>query len=152
MRVLNNEATPGGASAKGLLNKMNCQDFLSVFYMLKFILPHLTVLSKTFQKGEINVSWIAPNIEKTKFKINQVTQQSEPLKQLKKDAANCFSACEITINKEKITRQYSNSIIKNLEEQFPKEVLNDLDAFSVLNVEQFPTNIHSLEFAMKLSC
>ena len=59
-----------------------------------------------------------------------------------------FSACEITINEEKITRQYSNSIIKNLEEQFPKEVLNDLDVFSVLNVEQFPTNIHSLEFAI----
>ena len=54
------------------------------------MLPHLTVLSKTFQKGGINISWIAPNIEKTKFKINQVTQQSEPLKQLKKDAANCF--------------------------------------------------------------
>ena len=88
LRVLNNEATTGGASAKGLLNKMNCQEFLSVLYMLKFMLPHLTVLGKTFQKGELNFSQIRPNIEKTKYKINQVTQQSKPLKQLKKDAAN----------------------------------------------------------------
>ena len=45
-------------------------------------------------------------------------------------------------------KNYKTIIIKNLEEQFPKEVLNVLDAFSVLNVEQFPTNIHSLEFSI----
>ena len=75
LRKLNNEATPGGASARGLLNKMNCQDFLSVLYMLKFMLQHLTVLRKTFKKGELNFSQITPNIEKTKFKINQVTAE-----------------------------------------------------------------------------
>ena len=140
-----------GASAKGFLNKMNSQDFLSVLNMLRFMLLHLTVLNKTFPKGELNFSWIAPNIEKTKFKINQVTQQHEPLNQLKQDAANRLSACEITINEEKIgvfSRQYSNSIIKNLEERFPKEKLNVLDPFSVLNVEQFPTDVHSQEFSV----
>ena len=70
LRVLNDETTPVRASAKGLLNKMNSQDFLSVLYMLKSLLLHLTVLSNTFQKGELNFSPIAPNIEKTKFKIN----------------------------------------------------------------------------------
>ena len=98
LRVLNNGNTEG-ASAKGLLNKMNIQDFLSVFYMLNFMLPHLTVLSKTFQKGELNVSRIASNIDKTKFKINTVTQQNKILNQFQEDTVNHLSACEITINK-----------------------------------------------------
>ena len=45
--------------------------------MLKFMLPHLTVLSKTFDKGELSFSRIAPNIEKTEFRINQVTQKKD---------------------------------------------------------------------------
>ena len=43
--------------------------------MMKFMLLHLTVLSKTFQKGVLNFSQIELNIEKTKFKINQVTAE-----------------------------------------------------------------------------
>ena len=62
LRVLNNEATPRGAFAKGLLNKMNSQDFLSLLFMLKFMFPRLTELRKTFQKGELKFSRIAPNI------------------------------------------------------------------------------------------
>ena len=73
LRVLNNETTPGRVSAKGLLNKLNNQNFLSELYMLKFMLLPLTVLSKTFQEGVPSFSQIAPNIEKPKFKINQVT-------------------------------------------------------------------------------
>ena len=102
LRILNNETTPGGASAKGLLNKLNNQDFLSELDMLKFMLLHLTVLSKTFQEVVLNFSQIAPNIEKTKSKINQVTQQNEPLNQLQEDNANHLSAYEISINEEKI--------------------------------------------------
>ena len=62
-----------------------------------------------------------------------------------------MSACEITVYEDKIkviTGQYSNSIIKYLEEHFPKETLNVLDTFSVLNVEHFPTDVHSQKFAV----
>ena len=76
LRLLNNETTPGGVSAKGLLNKLNNQDFLSDLCLLKFMLLHLTLLSKTFQKGVLNFSQIARNTEKNKFKINQVTRQN----------------------------------------------------------------------------
>ena len=115
LRVLNNERTPAGVSGKGLLNKLNNQDFLSELYMMKFMLLHLTVLSKTFQKGVLNFSQIAPNIEKIKFKINQVTQQNESLNQLQEDNANHLPAYEISINEEKIkmiTRQNAYSIHK----------------------------------------
>ena len=78
------------------------------------MLLHLTVLSKTFQKGVLNFSQIALSIEKTKFKINQVTQQNEPLNE---DNANHLSAYEISINEEKrkmITKQNAYSIHKKL--------------------------------------
>ena len=151
LRVLKDEAMPTGASAKGLLKKMNSLSFLSVLYMLKSMLPHLTALSKTFQKGELNFSRITPNIEKTKFQINQVSQQNEPVARLKEDLQNHLSVCEITINDEKvksITKQYSDSIIKNSEKRFPKKTLNVLDAFSILNAEQFPADLQSQEFAV----
>ena len=83
--------------------------------------------------------------------INQVTQQKKPLNQLKKYTANVLTASDTTINEEKIkviTRQYSNSSIKILEKYLPKETLNALDAFSVLNVEKFLTDVHSQEFAV----
>ena len=70
--------------------------------MLKFMLLHLTVLSKTFQEVVLNFSQIAPNIEKTKSKINQVTKQNEPQNQLQEDNANHLSAYDISINEEKI--------------------------------------------------
>ena len=47
-----------------------------------------------------------------------------------------------------ITRQYSNSSIKILEKYLPKETLNALDAFSILNVQKLLTDVHSQEFAV----
>ena len=82
VRVLSNETTPGEVSATDLLNKLNNRVFLLELYMMKFMVLHLTVLSKTFQKDVLNFSQIALNNEKTKFNINQVTQQNEPLNQL----------------------------------------------------------------------
>ena len=77
------------------------------------MLLHLTVLNKTFQEVVLNFSQIVPNIEKTKSKINQVTQQNEPLNQLQDDNANHLSAYEISINEEKIkviTKQNACSV------------------------------------------
>ena len=46
-------------------------------------------------------------------------------------------------------------IKKNLEKDFPKETLNVLGLFSVLNFQQYPTDVHSQELLymgmMKLS-
>ena len=91
--------------------------------MMKFMLLHLIVLSKIFQKGLLNFSQVALNIEKTKFKTNLVMQQNEPLNQLQEDNANHLSAYEISINEEKIkmiTKQNVYSIHKKLREAFSK--------------------------------
>ena len=47
--------------------------------------------------------------------------------------------------KQQIIFQFNH---KNLGEHFRKETLNVLDVFSVLNVEQFPTDVHSQECAI----
>ena len=41
----------GGATADNLLKKINSLKLVGILYMLKFILPHFSNLSKTFQKG-----------------------------------------------------------------------------------------------------
>ena len=44
-----------GATAAGVLKKVDDMKFLSVSYVLKLMLPYLSTLSKTFQSGELNV-------------------------------------------------------------------------------------------------
>ena len=44
-----------GATAAGVLRKVDDMKFLSVSYVLKLMLPYLSTLSKTFQSGELNV-------------------------------------------------------------------------------------------------
>ena len=42
------DKSPGGAMASGLLKKMDSVEFLGLLYTMKFMLPSLTALSKTF--------------------------------------------------------------------------------------------------------
>ena len=65
----------GGATAAGLLKKIDSVKFLGVLYMLKYMLPHLSALSKTFQTGTLNFSRMVPSIEKTKHKIQEVADK-----------------------------------------------------------------------------
>ena len=50
------DKSPGGAMASGLLKKMDSVEFLGLLYAMKFMLLSLTALSKTFQTGAINFS------------------------------------------------------------------------------------------------
>ena len=60
------------ARADGLLRKIDNPTFLGTLYMLKLVLPHLSTLSKTFQKSSLNFSRINPNIEKTIHKMSSI--------------------------------------------------------------------------------
>ena len=75
----------GGAMASGLLKKMDSVEFLGLLYTMKFILPSLTALSKTFQTGAMNFSGIKPNLEKTKGQLQNTATQQTALKKLKSD-------------------------------------------------------------------
>ena len=64
------------------------KSFIGMLYTLRVILPSLTALSRTFQTGSINFPRITPNIEKTKFKLQQILHEQKPLMLLKTDLKN----------------------------------------------------------------
>ena len=72
LRTMKEHRALGGAQADGFLRKIHSPTFLGTLYMLKLVLPHLSTLSKTFQKGSLNFSRISPNIEKTIHKMRSI--------------------------------------------------------------------------------
>ena len=66
--------------------------------MLKLVLPHLSTLSKTFQKGSLNFSRISPNIEKTIHKMRSIEEERQHLNTLMLDITGRLEQCESTLN------------------------------------------------------
>ena len=79
---------PGQPAAYGLLKKINKVKFIGAVYILKWILPILAALSKSFQKGAINYASIKPSIDYSKDRLNDVKITEEPIKQLKQDLSS----------------------------------------------------------------
>ena len=144
----------GGAIAVGLLKKMDSVKFLGVLYMLKYMLRHLSVLSKTFQTGSLNFSRIVPSIEKTKYKIQDLAKKRTHLEQLRLDINERLATCDISLSEEDeklietFGTRYAQAISKNIDERFPKEALDILDAFSVFNAELVPSDTNSNTFSV----
>ena len=59
------------ATADGLLKKLKSPDWIAALYILTDVLPVLSLLSRTFQKGSINFSQIQPSIEICKLFLNK---------------------------------------------------------------------------------
>ena len=58
-----------GSLATVLLQKINDHEFLGTLYSLKFMLPHVSALSKTLQTGSLNFFRIVPAINRYKTNI-----------------------------------------------------------------------------------
>ena len=149
---IKDEGATRGATADGILKKLDNTTFLTVFYILKFVLPHLSILSKTFQAGELNFSRISPAIEKTKFKIRKVVRNKTPLEELKKDLAGRHELCGkvLTDSQERfvqnVNEKYAKSIIKNIEERFPENSMAILKSLYIFNIDNFPADASSQQF------
>ena len=102
------DKSPGGAMASGLLKKMDSVEFLGLLYTMKFMLPSLTALSKTFQTGAINFSRIKPNLEKTKAQLQNTATQQTALKKLKSDVNGRLALCELNMS------EHQEKVIKHL--------------------------------------
>jgi len=73
------------AVACGLLSKVKTAKFIGAIYNLNSVLPILSSLSKTFQKGTINFSHIKPSINYTLAKLSEVMHTKSPILDLKED-------------------------------------------------------------------
>ena len=151
LRSVKGEGASTGATAAGVLKKVD-MEFLAVLYVLKLILSYLSTLSKTFQSGELNFSRIKPAIEKTTHRIKDVAEKQKPLTELKQDLATHHVLCEKELSAENeqqvklYTEKYAESIIGNIHECFPEDMLSVLGSFSIFNVENFPSSSDSEEF------
>ena len=92
------DKSPGGTITSGLLKKMDSVEFSGLLYTMKFMLPSLTALSKTFQTGAINFSRIKPNLEKTKAQLQTTAIQQTALKKLNSDVNGWLALCELNMS------------------------------------------------------
>ena len=102
------DKSPGGPMASGLLKKMDSVEFLGLFYNMKFMLPSLTALSKTFQTGSISFSRIKTNLEKTRAQLQNTATQQTALKKLKSDVNGRLALCELNMS------EYQEKVMKHL--------------------------------------
>ena len=73
------------AVACGLPSKANSSKFIGTIYPLNAVLPILSSVSKTFQRGIINVSHIKPSIGYTLAMLTEVLQSKTSIHNLKND-------------------------------------------------------------------
>ncbi|KAJ8048368.1 hypothetical protein HOLleu_00650 [Holothuria leucospilota] len=71
--------------ASGLLAEFRTPKFLGVVYILRHILPVLSILSKSLQAGDIHHSALQPAIDKTLNQLKHIADTKEPIVSLQKD-------------------------------------------------------------------
>ena len=128
------------AVACGLLSKVQTAKFIGAIYILNAVLPILSSLSKTFQKGTINFSHIKPSIDYTISKLNEVMQAKSPILDLKKDLLpeGRLNLSEVSLTPS-MEEQLSNLLIKyvrslneNIHRRFD-DALPVVSAFSIFD-------------------
>ena len=140
--------------AAGLLQKLDSTAFLGRLYLFKCALPHLSALSKTFQTGSLNFSKIAPSILKTKTLLRRISEENTPLADLKSDLNGRLLQCEFFISErdeeilKRITSSYIEAICRNIDARFPQSTIGLMDAFSVFDVVNIPSDVNSAEFQL----
>ena len=152
LQILDSEGGTGGSMAKGFIKTLKSTKFLGMLYTLKVMLPSLTILSKTFQTGPANVSRIIRNVSKTKRKLPKLLADHKQLGLLRKDIETRLKTCNLVVDESdeeevhSIAERYMNAMVFNIDERFPSNVMDILDALSIFNVENIPTGQESDEF------
>lgn len=75
------------AVAAGLLSKMRTLTFIGAIYILNQVLPALSTLSTTFQKGTVNFAGIKPATKATQSALDRVVEDNKIVTQMQGDLA-----------------------------------------------------------------
>ena len=149
---LDHEASDRGEpTAHGLLIFMKSYKFLACAYLLSDILPHLSRLSRIFQKQNIDFSLIQPCLHNAIECISQYKDTTGP-NLSKLDTVISSSELEsfnlTPTEREKdgfissIKIPYIDGIVKQLNERFPNVIC--LDAFSIFDPKNVPSSNEQL--------
>ena len=128
------------AVACGLLSKVKTAKFIGAIYILNAVLPILSSLSKTFQKGTISFSHIKPSIDYTLGKLDEVMQSKSPILDFKKDLLpeGRLNLTEVSLTpamEEQLSNllvKYVRSLKENIHRRFD-DALPVVSAFSIFD-------------------
>ena len=134
------------AIACGLLGKVKSAKFIGTIYILKAVLPVLSSLSKTFQKGSVNFSHITPSVNYTIGKLSEIAESKSPITELKEHLLPTtgrlnFSDVTLTNAVEQelsnLLSNYVNSLKDNIHRRF-EDALPVVSAFAIFDPLAIP--------------
>ena len=91
-------AEDDNAVARGLLHAMKTYKFVATLYLLSDMLPILTTLSLVFQKENVSLTAILPNVNATIASLNLLSQPGIHLQRLDEILVDLSSQFGITVN------------------------------------------------------
>ena len=129
-------------TAHGLLKLMKTYKFVACAYLLSDVLPHLSRLSKVFQKQSVDLSLVQPCLKTAVDSIKQYeTTQGPNLSRLDQVLATDLHDFNITPTdaqkqefKSSVQVKYIQAIVTQLQNRFPD--VDYLDAFSIFDPQK----------------
>ena len=128
------------AAAKGLFMHLNTFKFIGTIYILNQVIPILDSVSKTFQKGSVTFSHIAPNVVYAKMKLEQEALShkaiSDAVQDLKPNGRLTVQGVEVEVTQQglvevdNLLHKYVEALVQHLDERFK----NSLPLFSLFTV------------------
>lgn len=148
---LDREASENGEpTAHGLYKFMSRYKFVATAYLLADVLPHLSRLSKIFQKENVDLSLIQPCLQTTidtidKYKVTagpNLSKVDQVLSSELKDFSIEVTSVQQAAFKSEIQVKYIEAIVNQLRDRFPHVEL--LGAFSIFDPQKLPCDEEEL--------
>ena len=122
---------------------------IGTVYILSEVLPHLSTMSKIFQKGAVDFSRIAPKIEYTKGQLDEAVETKSPISKLKEDLHENGRLSLLDMNAtqyhyqvlENLLCNYVDALKANIDNTF-QESLHMVSAWSIFDPLKVPNKDH----------
>ena len=132
-------------AAKAYAKKIKCQKFVASLLLFADVLPHLSRLSKQFQKTDLDFSQLKPALETAMTSIRQLLGKEGAFESKLQDHLSSieieFSDSVHDIFKTTIRKRYLEALLDRLNDRFPAmPILDALGIFSPANIRACPEN------------
>ena len=136
----------GEPVALGLAKMIKTYEFVATLYLFSDILPHICRLSLVFQREDVDLALIRPQVNATLTCIAAYTDNLTPsLSKLDEDLDTSLHVLGITVTPTKkvnfqthIQKKYVKALEEQLQNRFPNMEL--LDSFCIFNPSQLDAN------------
>jgi hypothetical protein len=153
LKVLDDEQHD--AAAKGLFMRLNTFKFIATTYILNRLIPILDLVSKSFQKGSVTFSHIAPNLAYAKAKLKEEALSHKAIRDavqdLKPNGRLSVQGVEVQVTEcglvevDNLLHRYVAALTQHLDERF-QESLPLFSLFSIFDPSLLPA-VDSTEFS-----